>query len=215
EFMGRADTQVKLRGFRIELTEIESALLECNGVRAAAVSLREDIPGIRQLVAYVVSRDGASVEEPRLRGRLRARLPVYMVPAVIEALPALPMLASGKVDRASLPAPRGREPAARPDHVAPRTPLAAKLVAVCEELVAPARVSIRDGFFTDLGGHSLLAAGMVSELRKDSQFAALSVRDVYDYPTVEGLAAHLEEPRPSGSGANALPNGRGSSPFHR
>jgi non-ribosomal peptide synthetase-like protein len=209
EFLGRADTQVKLRGFRIELSEIESALLECDGVRAAAVTVREDIPGVRQLVGYVVPRDGAPAEEPRLRGLLRARLPSYMVPAVIESLPSLPSLPSGKVDRAALPAPRGREPQARPDHVAPRTPLEEKVVAAWEKLVAPARVSVRDDFFTDLGGHSLLAAGMVSVLRQDPQFAALSVRDVYEHPTVEALAAHLE------GAADVAPARPGRRPFHR
>jgi non-ribosomal peptide synthetase-like protein len=197
EFMGRADTQVKLRGFRIELTEIESALLGNAAVRAAAVTVREDIPGARQLVGYVVPRDGLRVDEQHLRGLLRAHLPSYMVPAVIDVLPALPALPSGKVDRRALPPPRGREIAARPDHVPPRTRPEEKIVAAWEKLFTPARVSVRDDFFTDLGGHSLLAAGMVSELRRDPQFAALSMRDVYDHPTVEELAAHLEATTPA------------------
>ncbi len=146
---------------------------------------------MRQLVGYVVRRDAAHLDEQHLRGRLRSRLPSYMVPAVIDTLPALPALLSGKVDRAALPPPRGREPRARPEDVAPRTALEEKIVTVWERLFAPARVSIRDDFFTDLGGHSLLAAGMVSELRKDPNFAALSVRDVYDHPTVQALAAHI------------------------
>src|SRR5579885_1778954 len=197
EFLGRADTQVKLRGFRVELTEIESALLECDGVRAAAVAVREDIPGVRQFVGYVVPRDGAGLDEQHLRGRLRARLPAYMVPAIIDTLPALPALPSGKVDRTALPPPRGREAKARPDHVAPRTALEEKIAAAWEALFAPASVSVRDDFFSDLGGHSLLAAGMVSGLRKDLDFAALSVRDVYEHPTVEALAAHLETAAPA------------------
>src|SRR5205823_11773416 len=101
--------------------------------------------------------------------------------------------------RAALPAPRGREPKARPDHVAPRTALEERIAAAWEKLFAPARVSVRDDFFTDLGGHSLLAAGMVSLLRKDPEFAALSVRDIYDHPTVEALAAHLERAAPDKS----------------
>jgi non-ribosomal peptide synthetase-like protein len=192
EFLGRIDTQVKLRGFRVELTEIESALLECDEVRAAAVSVREDIPGVRQLVGYVVPRNGCPVEEQRLRGRLRTRLPSYMVPAVIEEVSGLPVLPSGKVDRTALPSPRRRTAQARADYVAPRTALEEKIAAAWEKLFAPARVSIRDDFFTDLGGHSLLAAGMVSELRRDPQFATLSVRDVYAHPTVEMLAAQIE-----------------------
>jgi non-ribosomal peptide synthetase-like protein len=209
EFVGRADTQVKLRGFRVELSEIESALLDCDGVRAAAVTVREDIPGVRQLVGYVVTRDGTADGEQRLRGLLRSRLPSYMVPAVLEMLPALPCLPSGKVDRSALPPPRGRAPLARQDHVAPRTDLEQRIVASWEKPFAPARVSVRDDFFTDLGGHSLLAAGMVSELRKEPRFGTLSVRDVYDHPTAEALAAHVEAMGDGGAG----PTGR--RPFRR
>src|SRR5205823_13900213 len=117
--------------------------------------------------------------------------------------------------RAALPAPRGREPKARPDHVAPRTALEERIAAAWEKLFAPARVSVRDDFFTDLGGHSLLAAGMVSELRKDPLFATLSVRDVYDHPTVEALAAHVEESADAGAvRATARPFRRASSVAH-
>jgi len=219
EFLGRADTQVKLRGFRIELAEIEAALVECDGVRAAAVVVREDIPGVRQLVGYVVPRDPvvvwspdhATSDEQRLRSRLRARLPAYMVPAVIETLPALPTLPSGKVDRNALPPPRGRESRNRPDHVAPRTPLEEKIAAVWRKLFAPAPVSVREDFFSDLGGHSLLAAGMVSELRQDPELGSLSVRDVYDHPTVEALASHLETAAPAGPGPGRPPRRKASS----
>jgi non-ribosomal peptide synthetase-like protein len=193
EFLGRADGQVKLRGFRVELGEVEAALLACEGVRAAAATVREDIPGVRQLVGYIVTRPGASCDEQILRTQLRGHLPSYMVPAVIESLTELPTLPSGKVDRAALPAPASRENQRRTDFVGPRTDLERKLVAVWERSFAPARVSVRDDFFLDLGGHSLLAAGVVSELRKDASFANLSVRDVYDHPTAEALAEYLEK----------------------
>jgi len=105
DFLGRADSQVKLRGFRIELTEIESALMQVEGVLAAACAVREEVPGAQQLVGYVVPSNGA-VDEDRLRSFLRERLPSFMVPALIETVADLPRLPSGKLDRASLPAPR-------------------------------------------------------------------------------------------------------------
>jgi non-ribosomal peptide synthetase-like protein len=195
EFLGRIDTQVKIRGFRVELSEIEAVLLECSGVKAAAVALREDMPGVQQLVGYVVPQEGARFDEAAVRAQMRDRLPPYMVPALLETLPVLPTLPSGKVDRKSLPAPQSRVPETGSDLLSPRTPLEKQLVAAWEKLFAPALVSVRDDFFLDLGGHSLLAARMVSELRKTEPFARLSVLDVYQYPTAEKLATHFQSER--------------------
>ena len=108
EFLGRADAQVKIRGYRVELSEIESVLLECPGVLAAAAALRDDVPGFPQLTGYVVPRDQCAPDLEIIRGFLRSRLPPFMVPALLEILEALPVLPSGKVDRKSLPAPRAR-----------------------------------------------------------------------------------------------------------
>jgi non-ribosomal peptide synthetase-like protein len=193
EYLGRADSQVKLRGFRIELSEIENVLLECPGVKAAAVAVHQ-AAGVQQLVGYVVPRDGQEVNEDQARSLLRARLPAYMVPALLETLPALPALPSGKVDRRALPAPKPRAPrsGAGANHVEPRSDLEKQIAAVWERLFQPQPVSIRDDFFTDLGGHSLLASRMVSELRQQPQFSELAVLDVYKNPTVESLAAHIE-----------------------
>ncbi|MFM8468568.1 MAG: Pls/PosA family non-ribosomal peptide synthetase [Limisphaerales bacterium] len=197
EFRGRIDSQVKLRGYRIELSEIESVLLACPGVAAAVATVREDVPGVQQLVAYVVPRDEAGVAEQDLKELLRARLPGYMVHAVIEPIPSLPTLPSGKVDRRALPAPRPREATlADPNHVAPRTAMERKLATVWEKLFAPQRVSVTDDFFRELGGHSLLAARLVSELRQDPELRGVSILDVYEQPTVEKLAARLEPGRP-------------------
>src|SRR5205085_9624491 len=105
EFLGRIDSQVKIRGFRVELSEIESVLLECAQVKAAAVTLREDVPGIQQLIGYIVFKTGVRSQEPEarreqaIRARLQQRLPAYMVPALLEAIAELPTLPSGKVDR--------------------------------------------------------------------------------------------------------------------
>ena len=193
EFLGRSDSQVKIRGFRVELSEIESLLLECPGVQAAAVSLREDLPGAQQLVAYLVARGNATVDEPKIRERLRSRLPAYMMPALFETISELPMLSSGKVDRPNLPPPRNRAAQSRPEIIAPRTKSEKQITAAWEKLFAPMPVSVRDNFFLDLGGHSLLAARMVSELRKETPFQSLSMLDVYQQPTIETLAAQFEK----------------------
>lgn len=205
EFLGRVDSQVKLRGYRVELSEIESVLLACPGVAAAVVAVREDVPGVQQLIGYIVPREPNKAALPRvhpseheLKEALRARLPGYMVPALIEVLDALPTLPSGKVDRRALPAPRPREvTSAAPNHIAPRTAMERKLTAVWEQLFAPQRVSVTDDFFRDLGGHSLLAARLVSELRQDAELRGVSILDVYEQPTVKKLAAKLERRFPN------------------
>lgn len=193
EFLGRIDSQVKLRGFRIELTEIESALLESPEVAAAIATVSPNAAGVDQLVAYVTLRGGQSIDEAAVRGRLRARLPVYMVPAIIDVLEELPLLPSGKLDRKRLPAPRARA-ATAPASDAARQPMSdceAAIHAVWAELFAPLGVSLADDFFLDLGGHSLLAAQMVSRLRKDPRFEGVSMRDVYQHPTIAALAVQL------------------------
>jgi non-ribosomal peptide synthetase-like protein len=191
-FVGRTDGQVQLRGFRVELAEIESALLGGEDVLAAACAVREDVPGVQQLVGYVVPRDGNGLDVESVRAHARTRLPEYMVPSLIETLPRLPRLPSGKLDRDALPAPNGRaapqkEPAAPAESETERS-----IAKVWAELVHPRPVGRDDDFFLDLGGHSLLAARMVSELRKDARFAAVSVADVYAHPSVAKLASHLD-----------------------
>jgi non-ribosomal peptide synthetase-like protein len=192
EFLGRIDTQVKIRGFRVELAEIEAVLLECPGIQTAAATLREDEPGRQQLVGYVVLRSNSAFDEKAVRALLRARLPAYMVPAILEPLPHLPTLAAGKVDRKRLPPPRNRPPDSRDNIVPPRTDTERLVAAVWEKLFAPIPVSVTDNFFLDLGGHSLLAARMVSALRTTPAFAGISVLDVYQHPTVEKLATEFE-----------------------
>ena len=208
EFLGRIDTQVKIRGFRVELAEIEAVLLECPGVQAAAAALREDGRAAQQLVAYIVPQPTTPLDERAIRATLRERLPAYMVPALVETLSQLPTLASGKVDRKRLPAPRTRPVEGRRDWVVPRTPLEKQIVAVWERLFAPTPVCAQDDFFLDLGGHSLLVARMVSELRKSPPFHQLSVLDVYERPTAEKLAArfeHRQPTAPAGTHSTTLP----------
>jgi len=190
EFLGRIDEQVKIRGFRVELGEIEVALRERPEIQAATVALRKD-EGPERLVAYVVLREASEFDEDVLRAWLRTRLPAYMVPALVEPLPELPTLPSGKVDRKRLPAPAHRTAKVRAADQRPRTPLETGLAA-CWGRLFHREVELDEDFFGELGGHSLLAALMVSELRKTTGFESLSVPDVYAFPSVRTLAAELE-----------------------
>ncbi len=192
EFLGRIDTQIKLRGFRIELSEIESALLRCPGIQSAVATVRMDGQGIEQLAGYIVSSTTAMFDEAGLKSQLRSLLPAYMIPSTIDDLSCLPTLSSGKVDRKSLPAPRPRARVAEATGEPPRTARERTLFAHWEKLFSPALVSRRDDFFLELGGHSLLAATMVSQLRKEPSFHDLSVLDVYHFPSIASLAAEID-----------------------
>ncbi|GLH73031.1 peptide synthetase [Geothrix limicola] len=201
EFLGRIDTQVKLRGFRIELEEIEASLRLDPAVQAAAVTLWKEA-GPERLVAYAVPSPGASFDEEGLLRGLRERLPSYMVPSAVEALDSLPTLASGKLDRKRLPAPRHREPIAAPAE--DLTPCQQRLRATWTRLFSGRAPGLDENFFKDLGGHSLLAAAMVSELRREPDFEGLAVSDVYAFPTLRALAAECEARISHRSAAPAL-----------
>lgn len=191
-FLGRMDGQVKLRGLRVELSEIESVLLEGPEVQAAGCAVKTNGSGVPHLVGYVVPREGASIDEDGLRSRLRSQLPAWMVPALIETIGDLPRFANGKLDRAALPEPRPRlqQKRERSNHSATATEQL--LLQIWRDLFRPLRVTVQDNFFLDLGGHSLFAARMVSELRKDPRFRSVTVAEVYNHPTISCLAAALE-----------------------
>ena len=216
EFLGRADGQVKLRGFRVELSEIESELLQCPGVLAAAVAVREDVPGVQQLIGYVVPRIGCIVDEEQLRATLRGKLPVYMIPSMFETMDSFPTLTSGKVDRKQLPAPRRRvtspSEASAKDWI-PQDGIESQLASAWNQVFAPVVAEPDADFFLDLGGHSLLAARMVSLLRKSSELEDVSMLDVYNHPTIEKLAAalrqrHLQSAEAGTGSTSSLPEPR-------
>ncbi|HEX7239719.1 MAG TPA: amino acid adenylation domain-containing protein, partial [Longimicrobiaceae bacterium] len=191
EFLGRADEQVKLRGYRIEPGEVEAALLDHGSVAEAAVVLRDD-----RLVGYYTSRGPAGAEE--LRAHLRARLPEYMVPSRLVALDALPLTPTGKVDRAALPAPA--RDGGEPEYVAPRGPVEEALAGVWREVLRLDRVGVHDDFFS-LGGDSVLSIQAVARARKAG--VELKPRDLFEHPTIAELAP-LAAVTGSGSSAPAL-----------
>ena len=184
---GRLDNQVKHRGYRIDLDEIEAELCRLPGVRAAACVLRGTGPA-EHIAAFVVHADGPGTELAPLRAGLAKRLPCYMIPALIRSIPAMPRLASGKVDRKSLPAfaPVELEIASPPG-----TRDQAPILTALRTLFPQAAVEPAADFFRDLGGHSLLAATLVSQLRKQSRFTRLSLIDLYTHRTAEALAAQF------------------------
>ncbi|WP_405582825.1 amino acid adenylation domain-containing protein [Streptomyces sp. NBC_01190] len=191
DYLGRADDQVKLRGYRIEPGEIEAALTALPEVRGATVILREDRPGDSRLVAYVTASglDGPSLDPVRLRTALAAALPEYMVPAAFVELPALPLTPNGKVDRDALPAPEAEDgPAGRPGRE-PRTPQESILCGLFADLLGRHQVSIDDDFF-QLGGHSLLATRLVGRIRSVLD-VELPLRELFAHPTVAALAPVL------------------------
>jgi amino acid adenylation domain-containing protein len=198
EFLGRVDTQIKIRGFRVEPGEIEAVLLEQEGVHEAVVVAREDAPGDRRLAAYVVPRADAQVSVAELRARLRERLPDYMVPGAFTVLERLPLNAAGKVDRRALPAP---EQGAGTDYVAPRTPAEEVLAGIFAEVLKTERVGVEDNFF-EMGGHSLLAARVISRVREVFG-VEVPLRALFEGSTVAELAERVEEIRRAG--APALP----------
>jgi len=188
EFLGRIDHQFKVRGYRIELGEIEAVLGQQPSLEAAAVVVREQAPGLQQLVAHVVFR-AEPIPINALRQFLQKQLPAYMVPDVFLVQPSLPLTASGKVDRSALkgmavgPQPRAFTP--------PRTPTEVRLAKLWAQLLNLEQVGIQDNFF-ELGGDSLLAAQLVDRVQTQLQLK-LSLSDFFLAPTIEQLARLLEQ----------------------
>ncbi len=198
EYLGRLDEQVKIRGFRIEPGEIEAVLGRHPAVREALVAVREDVPGDRRLVAYVVSEEEPTSAE--LRAYLQERLPEHMVPSALVVLERLPLTAHGKTDRRALPAPEQETAAA---YTAPRTPTEEVLAGIWSDVLGVERVGSGDEFF-ELGGHSLLATRVASRVRR-AFGVELPLRALFEAPTVAALAARIDALRAGGEDVQAPP----------
>ncbi|MFL6286496.1 MAG: amino acid adenylation domain-containing protein, partial [Pyrinomonadaceae bacterium] len=196
EFIGRADNQVKVRGYRIELGEIEAALSSHEAVNHCAVLAREDEPGDKRLVAYLVT-DGVELSAGELRAHLKERLPEYMMPQAFVLLPELPLTGNGKVDRRALPAPDSSMASSTGSYVEPRDAVEVALCAAWAEVLKVERVGVEDNFF-DLGGHSLLATQVVSRVRQ-LMGVEMPLRLMFEEPTVAALARHVAAAKGTGS----------------
>uniref|UniRef100_UPI0012EC9634 non-ribosomal peptide synthetase n=1 Tax=Andreprevotia chitinilytica TaxID=396808 RepID=UPI0012EC9634 len=210
DYLGRIDQQVKLRGFRIELGEIEATLMALPGVRSAVVLAREDVPGDKRLVAYVVADAGQKIEVSALREQLGQRLPDYMVPAHFMLLDQLPLTPNGKVDRKALPAPERSNDTV--NFVAPRNATETQLAAIWAEVLKLDRIGIHDNFF-ELGGHSLLATQVSSQLRRQLG-RDLPLRQFFDHPTIAALATVLDAASAQHAAAPLLPLARNNETTH-
>ncbi|MET0625826.1 MAG: phosphopantetheine-binding protein, partial [Pyrinomonadaceae bacterium] len=191
EFVGRIDQQVKVRGFRIELAEIEATLRQLSEVREAVVVARGDDASNKVLVCYVVTAEDAAQEVGRLREHLKERLPEYMLPQAFVFLKEIPLTPNGKVDRRALPEPDQSRPELAADYVAPRNQTEETLAQMWVELLKVERVGVEDDFF-DLGGHSLLATQIVSRVRETFK-VEVPLRSLFESPTVAALAELIEK----------------------
>jgi non-ribosomal peptide synthetase component F/acyl carrier protein len=191
EYLGRIDQQVKLRGFRIELGEIEATLMQHPSVREAVVLAREDTPGEKRLVAYIVGESSEVGMIAELRTYLQEQLPAYMVPACIILLNALPLSINGKVDHKALPVPQAALEGEQDAELRERTPIE-ELIAGCYALVlGRAHIGIHDNFFA-LGGHSLQATRVISRIRTLFQ-VEIPLRTLFETPTVAQLATSVRQ----------------------
>jgi amino acid adenylation domain-containing protein len=196
EFLGREDLQVKVGGHRIELGEVEAALLQHPGVAAAAVSAEGERQGAKRLIGYVVMSEAERASEAELRQYLREKLPEYMVPARVVQVARMPLTTNGKLDRKALPAVKNLRPELETSYVMPQTELEQSIAAVWQQVLKVDKVGIHDNFF-DLGGNSLLMIQVHSKLRQVVE--DISVIKMFQYPTISYLAKYLSQDQPEQS----------------
>ncbi|WP_026798523.1 non-ribosomal peptide synthetase [Planktothrix prolifica] len=195
EYLGRIDNQVKIRGFRIELGEIEAVIGQNEDVQSACVIAREDSPGDKRLVAYLVPQPEITLTIDEIRQFLRAKLPDYMVPTAFVLLDTFPLTPNGKIDRRALPVP---DLQSQGEYIAPRNPIEEKMAQIWAEVLKLKRVSIEDNFF-ELGGHSLLATQVISRCQQAFQIA-LPLRYLFESPTIAQLSAVILKELQTGLG---------------
>jgi acyl-coenzyme A synthetase/AMP-(fatty) acid ligase/acyl carrier protein len=193
EFLGRIDHQVKIRGFRIELGEVESVLGRHPTISDTVVIAREDVPGDKRLVAYVVASRESTPTFSELRSFLKEKLPEYMIPSAFVFLDSFPLTPNGKVDRQALPAPDVARPELQEAFVAPRNQSEEMVAGIWSNVLGVERIGVYDSFF-ELGGHSLLVVQIISRIRE--VFAVdLPVRSLFETPTIAGLTELIETAR--------------------
>jgi amino acid adenylation domain-containing protein len=203
ELLGRIDHQVKVRGFRIELGEIETVLARHPAVQQTVVVAREDAPGDKRLVAYVVPVPDQTPAASDLRQFMREKLPDYMLPSNFVTLETLPLTPNKKIDRRALPAPDDTRPDLEQTFVAPRTPVEELVTGIWSQVLGLKQIGVHDNFF-ELGGHSLLATQVISRLRQAFE-VELPLRSLFEAPTVAGLVAGIEAVRGSAREMSVLP----------
>ena len=189
EYLGRIDHQVKIRGYRIELGEIEAELSGYPAVQEVVVTAREDTPGEKRLVAYIILKAGQAPSVNELRSFLRLELPDYMLPSAFVFLDQFPLTSNKKVDRKALPAPDQDRPELEVTFVPPQTPVQIELTKIWGELLQLDRIGVHDNFF-DLGGHSLLATQVIARVHTSFEID-LPLRSIFDAPTIAQLAAQV------------------------
>ena len=192
QFVGRMDSQIKIRGFRVELSEIEAVLQQQPGIQAAAVNVGHTPQGM-ELAAYVVCDHATHIDRQTIAAALRRRLPEYMVPKYLEIVADLPLTTSGKIDRKALPAPVTLLKGSSSVDEAPIDDIERLIADVWRRTLNISSISVTDDFFVDLRGHSLLAAQAVTKLRSSLGGSLVSVRDLYRHRTVRELANSLRE----------------------
>jgi amino acid adenylation domain-containing protein len=190
QFLGRADEQLKIRGFRVEPSEIITALNSCRGVQASAVVAREQEGGEKRLIAYLSPTPGSTVTAAMVREELSRILPDYMIPATFVRLDSIPVTPNGKVDGAALPEPNGANVLCDEGHVAPQSMVEQRLAALIAPLLQVDRVGVNDNFFL-MGGHSLLGTQLITRIR-DGFGVDLSLLSLFDHPTLAGMSAEIE-----------------------
>lgn len=192
-FIGRIDGQIKIRGFRVELSEIEAVLLQSPAVKVAAATVIEK-DGMQEIAAYAVQAEDAAIDREAITQLLRDRLPDYMVPKYFDVIDAMPVMTSGKVDRKQLPPPQSPLLGSHNNKPIklPTTKMERVLLRVFERSTGIKPISVDDDFFSDLGGHSLMAAFVATMLRGRLNGVNVSVRDLYKHRTAQDLARHCE-----------------------
>jgi len=205
EFVGRRDFQIKIRGFRVEVGEVEAALGRHPAIREVVVVPGEDTPGDRYLVAYLATHEDTSPSISEFRRFLQKKLPEYMTPSAYVFLEALPRTANGKVDYRSLPMPEFERSRLETEFVAPKTPTEKQLAKIWQEVLGLEQVGIHDNFF-ELGGHSLMATQIISWARDHFEMEIPLLR-LFETPTTAGLAELIETVRSTEHGLRSQETG--------